>query len=65
METAPLDISLYKQALIVLAAAGVVIPLFYRLHISSVLGFILVGVVRRLGIVQQSVYRLLDKRYDE
>ena len=43
--TAPLDISLYKQALIVLAAAGVVIPLFHRLHISSVLGFILVGVV--------------------
>ena len=45
METAPLDTSFYKQALIVLAAAGVVIPLFHRLHISSVLGFMLVGIV--------------------
>ena len=41
METAPLDASFYKQALIVLAAAGVVIPLFHRLHISAVLGFML------------------------
>jgi CPA2 family monovalent cation:H+ antiporter-2 len=45
MEAAPPDISLYKQALVVLGAAGVVIPLFYRLRVSSVLGFILVGVV--------------------
>jgi CPA2 family monovalent cation:H+ antiporter-2 len=45
METAPLDISSYKQALVVLGAAGVVIPLFHRLHVSPVLGFILVGVV--------------------
>jgi monovalent cation:H+ antiporter-2, CPA2 family len=45
METAPLDTSFFKQALIVLAAAGVVIPLFHRLHISSVLGFMLVGIV--------------------
>jgi len=45
METAPLDASFYKQALIVLAAAGVVIPLFHRLHISAVLGFMLVGIV--------------------
>ena len=45
MVTAPLDISLYKQALIVLAAAGVVTPLFHRLRISSVLDFILIGVV--------------------
>src|SRR5215813_4874349 len=45
METAPFDISLYKQALIVLGAAGVVIPLFHRLRVSPVLGFILVGVV--------------------
>src|SRR5262250_842666 len=45
METAPFDISLYKQALIVLGAAGVVIPLFHRLHVSPVLGFMLVGVV--------------------
>jgi monovalent cation:H+ antiporter-2, CPA2 family len=45
MEAGSLDISLYKHALIVLGAAGVVIPLFHRLHISSVLGFILVGIV--------------------
>jgi CPA2 family monovalent cation:H+ antiporter-2 len=45
METAPFDTSLYKQALIVLGAAGVVIPLFHRLHVSSVLGFMLVGIV--------------------
>jgi CPA2 family monovalent cation:H+ antiporter-2 len=45
MESATLDIAFDKQALIVLGAAGVVIPLFHRLHISSVLGFILVGIV--------------------
>jgi CPA2 family monovalent cation:H+ antiporter-2 len=33
-----------KDVLIVLGAAGVVIPLFYRLRISPVLGFMLVGV---------------------
>jgi monovalent cation:H+ antiporter-2, CPA2 family len=43
MEAAALDISLYKQALIVLSAAGVVIPLFHRLRLSQALGFILVG----------------------
>jgi CPA2 family monovalent cation:H+ antiporter-2 len=43
METPLLDISVYRQALIVLAAAGVVIPLFHRLRISPTLGFILVG----------------------
>src|SRR5579884_1810361 len=45
MEAAPLDTSLYKEALIVLGAAGVVIPLFHRLRVSSVLGFMLVGIV--------------------
>jgi CPA2 family monovalent cation:H+ antiporter-2 len=45
METAPLDTSFYKQALIVLGAAGVVIPLFHRLRVSPVLGFMLVGIV--------------------
>ena len=45
METASLDISSYKQALIVLGAASVVIPLFHRLHVSSVIGFMLVGVI--------------------
>jgi CPA2 family monovalent cation:H+ antiporter-2 len=45
METAPLDASFYKHALIVLGAAGVVIPLFHRLRVSPVLGFMLVGIV--------------------
>ncbi|MGD0104760.1 MAG: cation:proton antiporter [Rhodopila sp.] len=35
----------YKEALVVLGAAGVVIPLFHRLRVSSVVGFMLVGVV--------------------
>jgi CPA2 family monovalent cation:H+ antiporter-2 len=42
---APLDFASYKAALIVLAAAGVVIPLFHRLKVSPVLGFMLVGIV--------------------
>ena len=45
MESAPLDTSFYKQALIVLGAAGVVIPIFHRLRVSPVLGFMLVGIV--------------------
>jgi CPA2 family monovalent cation:H+ antiporter-2 len=45
MEVAPLDLSLYKHALVVLGAASIVIPLFHRLRISPALGFILVGVV--------------------
>ena len=45
MEATPLETSFYKEALIVLGAAGVVIPLFHRLRISSVLGFMLVGIV--------------------
>ncbi len=36
-----------KEVLIVLGAAGVVIPLFHRLRISPVLGFMLVGAGRR------------------
>lgn len=35
----------FKDALIVLAAAGVVIPLFHRFRVSPVLGFMLVGIV--------------------
>ena len=42
MDAAP-DMSVYKVALIVLGAAGVVIPLFLRLQVSPVLGFMLVG----------------------
>jgi CPA2 family monovalent cation:H+ antiporter-2 len=45
MEPHPFDASVYKEALVVLGAAGVVIPLFHRLRVSSVLGFMLVGIV--------------------
>src|SRR5438270_4804182 len=45
MEPATFDLSLYKAALIVLGAAAVVIPLFHRLRVSSVLGFMLVGII--------------------
>jgi monovalent cation:H+ antiporter-2, CPA2 family len=38
------DPGLFKPALIILAAAAVVIPLFHRLRLSPVLGFIMVGV---------------------
>lgn len=41
---APIDPSLFKPALIVLGAAAVVIPVFHRLKLSPVLGFILVGI---------------------
>ncbi|MBV9758665.1 MAG: cation:proton antiporter [Alphaproteobacteria bacterium] len=33
----------FREALIILGAAGAVIPMFYRLRVSPVLGFILVG----------------------
>jgi CPA2 family monovalent cation:H+ antiporter-2 len=45
MEAVPLDTSLYKEALVVVGAAGVVIPVFHRLCISPVLGHMLVGIV--------------------
>src|SRR5437764_14437395 len=44
MEATSLNTSFYKEALIVLGAAAIVIPLFHRLHVSPVLGFMLVGV---------------------
>src|ERR1700750_1321577 len=45
MEPASFDLSLYKATLIILAAAAIVIPLFHRLRVSPVLGFMLVGIV--------------------
>ena len=44
MEANALDTAFYREALIVLGAAAVVIPLFHRLRVGSVLGFILIGV---------------------
>jgi monovalent cation:H+ antiporter-2, CPA2 family len=40
---ASLESATFKVALIVLAAAGIVVPLFHRLRISPVVGFMLVG----------------------
>ena len=40
-----LDTGLLKPALIILAAAAVVIPLFHRMRVSPVIGFLLVGMM--------------------
>ncbi len=39
----PVHPSDFKEALIILGAAGVVVPLFHRLRVSPVLGFMIVG----------------------
>lgn len=41
---AAIDLAAYKEALLFLVTAGVVAPLFFRLRISPVLGFLLAGV---------------------
>jgi len=41
--SAPADPAVFKEAMIVLGAAGVVVPLVHRLRISPVLGFLAVG----------------------
>jgi CPA2 family monovalent cation:H+ antiporter-2 len=57
MEAVPLNTSFYKEALIVLGAAAIVIPLFHRLHVSPVLGFMLVGVaVGPFGLASLAPY---------
>ncbi len=38
------DLSFYKEALLFLVTAGVVAPLFFRLRVSPVLGYLLAGV---------------------
>ncbi|MFZ4069798.1 MAG: cation:proton antiporter, partial [Caulobacterales bacterium] len=42
---AAIDPAAFKETLIVLGAASVVIPVFHRLKLSPLLGFILVGVL--------------------
>lgn len=39
------DLSSYKEILVILVAAGVIIPVFRKLGISSVLGFLIVGIL--------------------
>ena len=38
------DLSFYKEALLFLVTAGIVAPLFFRLRVSPVLGYLLAGV---------------------
>ncbi len=44
----------YQDALIVLGAAGLVVPLLRRLGINSILGFLLVGIVLSPGLLGQA-----------
>jgi monovalent cation:H+ antiporter-2, CPA2 family len=41
----PIDIASFKEPVIILTAAAIIVPLFHRLKISPVLGFILCGVI--------------------
>lgn len=41
----PVELSAFKEPLIILATAGVVIPLFRRFNASPVIGFLIVGVL--------------------
>jgi CPA2 family monovalent cation:H+ antiporter-2 len=41
---APIDLSVYKETLLFLVTAGVIAPLFFRLRVSPVLGYLLAGV---------------------
>lgn len=43
MAAAPVEPAAFKEVLIILGTAAVVIPLFHRLRVSPVLGFMLVG----------------------
>ncbi len=50
--TSPVDPSAYKEALIFLGTAGVVIPIFRKLGLSSILGFLIVGAL--IGVILTS-----------
>lgn len=43
--TTPVDSAIFKDALIVLGAAAVVVPIFHSLKVSPVLGYILIGMI--------------------
>ncbi|MGJ0509567.1 MAG: cation:proton antiporter domain-containing protein [Methylocystis sp.] len=43
MSDHPLHLESYREALVFLATAGVVVPLFHRLRVSPVLGFLIAG----------------------
>jgi monovalent cation:H+ antiporter-2, CPA2 family len=42
---APIDLAAFKEPVIILTAAAIIVPLFHRFKISPVLGFILCGVI--------------------
>jgi monovalent cation:H+ antiporter-2, CPA2 family len=42
---APIDLEIYKDALLVLGTAGVVVPVMHRFRISPVLGFLIAGAI--------------------
>jgi CPA2 family monovalent cation:H+ antiporter-2 len=44
MMTGAVDLSAYKETLLFLTTAGVVVPLFHRIRVSPVLGFLAAGV---------------------
>ena len=41
---ASFDVTIYREALLFLVTAGVVAPLFFRIQVSPVLGYLLAGV---------------------
>ncbi len=43
--TDPMDAAQFKDALIILGAVAVVVPIFYSLKVSPVLGYVLIGMV--------------------
>jgi CPA2 family monovalent cation:H+ antiporter-2 len=45
MAAAPADTTLIKDALVVLGAAAIVVPVFHSLRVSPVLGYILIGMI--------------------
>ena len=47
------DPALYKELLVVLGTAGVVIPLFRKIRINSTLGFLMAGVLLGPGVLGQ------------
>src|SRR5262245_5616530 len=64
----PVDPSAYKEALIFLGTAGVVIPIFRKLGFSSILGFLLVGMLigpNMLGKLAQTYSWLGDFVFTE
>ena len=60
---APFDLAVYKETLMFLVTAGVVAPLFFRLHVSPVLGFLLAGVaLGPFGLGRLAAARALARR---